>query len=739
MQNQVRSEGRRAERSEKSGQSVHAKTGRVARWLMLACGALSVPLATAQTSDQASRANVIEEVTVTAEKRESSLQDTSIAITAMTGDQLQEWNIQNADDFATFVPGLWIGTTIGNLQVALRGVSNDSFFLAGDSPVAFNVDGVFRGRQTGGNATFHDAERVEVLKGPQGTLYGRNATAGAINVITNKPTNEFGGYVEGEVGNYSLFGVRGVLNAPIADDVFALRVAFMHRERDGFFKNGPEVSKNYSDMDESSVRIHGLYTPNDRLSMLFTVDGQERGGVGDGTQILPGPGGVLSEIEDPLKIYLNTDGRRDDRFRTYNTEINYDFDNTTLTYIGAYLDTSVDMTIDFDRTNIAQDPLSVIVESQQWSHEVRLASSGNNKVDWLLGGFYFDEDAQRATDIFITLGSGAKLHTETVQPDFNVVSKAVFGQATLNVSDTVGVTAGVRYTKDEKSEVGTFNRRQIGSGAIILTEGTNEADWSSFDWLLGVDWYPVPDTLVYGKVSTGYKSGGFNNVLQAEIDGPVFKPEEITALQAGHKSQFADHTVQINSEAFYYDYTDLQVNQLIEAVNITKNAASATIYGAETEIIWLPSDALRLDLNVAYLNATYDEYSNFFVITQREEVLDGLQMAKSPEWSGRFGIDYTFNLANDWLLIPRVSFSWASDTKLSEFNDPGQLVESWTRTDLSLDLISPTGAWNVQLFLNNLEDDIIFTNGGVNGNGVRTLTARPPRMYGARLRYTFGN
>lgn len=681
----------------------------------------------------------IEEVTVTASKRESSLQDTSIAITAMTGDQMSEWNIENADDFATFVPGLWIGTTIGNLQVSLRGVSNDSFFLAGDSPVAFNVDGVFRGRQTGGNASFHDAQRVEVLKGPQGTLYGRNATAGAINVISNKPTNEFGGHAEMTVGDYSLFDVRGVINAPVVDDVFAMRLAFMSRERDGYFDNGPEVSANYSDVDEQALRLHGLYTPNDRLSMLFTIDAQQRGGVGDGTQILAGPDAVLSELEDPLRIYLNTDGERDDDFRTYSTEINYDFDNTQLTYIGAYLDTSVDMTIDFDRTNIANDPLSVYVNSQQWSHEFRLASTGDNTFDWLFGTFFFDEDAQRATDIFITLGSGAKLHTETEQPDFNVKSQAVFGQGTFHVSDTVSLTAGLRYTKDEKSENGTYNRRQIGAGPIILTEGNNSADWSSFDWLVGVDWYPVEDTLLYAKVATGYKSGGFNDVLQAAIDGPEFDPEEILSYQFGHKSQFMGGTFQMNSEAFYYDYTDLQVNQLIEAMNIVRNAASATIYGAETEIVWLPSENFRVDFNLSYLKAEYDKFSNYDVITDEVQVLDGSTMAKSPEVSGRLGLDYVFELANGWQLTPRLSFAWSDDTKLVAFDDPGSLQESWTRTDVSINLLSPSSTWSVQLYVNNLEDDVVFTNGGVNGNGVRTLTARPPRMYGGMIRYSFGN
>ena len=329
------------------------------------------------------------------------------------------------------------------------------------------------------------------------------------------------------------------------------------------------------------------------------------------------------------------------------------------------------------------------------------------------------------------------MNTATTQPDFQVVSKAVFGQASLNLSDTLAITAGLRSTKDEKSEYGTFNRRTIDNNPPTFTYGDNEADWSSTDWLIGADWYPVPDTMVYGKVSTGYKSGGFNNVLAAADDGPVFKPEEILAYQVGHKSQFRNKSVQVNSEVFYYEYSDLQVNQLIANVNYVRNAAEATIFGVDTDITWLVNESVRVDLGLSYLDATYDEFSTFFVVTQQVEDLAGSTMLKAPEWSGRLGLEYSANIGSGWEVTPRLSFSWASDTKLSSFDDPGQLQEAWTRTDLSLDILSPGQRWLVQLFATNLEDEMVFTNGGLNGSGVRTLTGRPPRMYGARVRYTY--
>lgn len=714
-------------------QRIHLATSAM---MVLLLGVWEVATAQSTVNQSSTRGGVIEEIFVTAERREASLQDTAIAISAMTGTELESWNIQNVDDFATFVPGLWIGNTVGAMQVSLRGVSNDNFFLPGDSPVAFNVDGVFRGRQTGGNFAFFDTERVEVLKGPQGTLYGRNATAGAINVITNKPTSDFEGFFELEAGDYSLFGARGVLNIPLVDDTFAVRVGFVRRERDGYFNNGPLLNENYSDVDESGLRVHGLYTPNDKLSVLVTASGEERGGTGEGTQTLSGGDAILTDIEEPYTAFLNTQGVRDDSFRTYSTEVNYNFDNATLTYVGAYLDTSVSVLADFDGGDVFEDLLQVWVASQQWSHEMRLASSGENRVDWLIGGFHFDEEAQRLNDNFITRPNGDIFNPSTDTPEFNVVSKAVFGQTTLNLTDSVGITAGLRYTIDEKSEF-SISRRALNFGAPVVVSEGYEDDWSSFDWLLGMNWYPVPETLAYAKVSTGYKSGGFNSVFAVVTDGISFAPEEILAYQIGHKSQFASNAVQINSELFYYDYTDLQVQQLLDNTSYVRNAASATIWGVDSDIIWAVTEEFRVDFGVSYLDARYDDYSDVDPFSREFVSLSDSRMAKAPEWSGRLGLQYMAN-AKDWMIVPRVSFSWASDTKLTPFNDLGRLQESWTRTDLSLDIVSPSGEWLTQLFLNNLEDEMVWTNGRLSGSGVRQMNGRPPRMYGVRVRYGFG-
>ena len=213
-------------------------------------------------------APVLEEIVVTAAKRATSLQDTPIAITALTGDALDAFNIQNGHDMLSSVIGLEGTLSAGNLAVAIRGVNSENTDVTSDPTVAFHMDGVFRGRQSGGLALFHDLERVETLKGPQGTLYGRNATAGSINVITRKPVHNTEGSIELLAGNYGRLGVRGVLNAPLVDDKLAVRFSFIDEDREGYFNNGPEIENPYGDSVESAYRLHALITPNDRLSVF---------------------------------------------------------------------------------------------------------------------------------------------------------------------------------------------------------------------------------------------------------------------------------------------------------------------------------------------------------------------------------------------------------------------------------------------------------------------------------------
>ena len=700
--------------------------------LVLLVAGLAVIPGDARAQDAA----VLEEIIVTAAKRETNLQDTPIAITAMTGDMLDSFNIQSSHDMISSVIGLEGTLTAGNLALAIRGVNSENTDVTSDPTVAFHMDGVFRGRQSGGLALFHDVERVETLKGPQGTLYGRNATAGSINVITNKPVHATEGSIEVLAGNYNRLGVRGVFNTSVSEDLLAVRFAFVDEDRDGYFDNGPEVERPYGDSDESAYRLHALLTPSDRLSVLLTAEYQGRGGTGQGTNVLRGADDVLAtDLPNPHTVFLNREGSRDDQFRTLKVEVNNSFENADLSYIGAHYQSDVNFGLDFDRTNVAMDPLNIQNGSEQVSHEIRLASNGDGPLQWLGGLYQLDEDASRFVQLQIARFG---VTSATDIPNYTVNSTAVFGQGTYSVSDTFRITAGLRYSTDEKSQTDTVYNRTSRFGTSMITV-SNDGSWDSTDWTLGVDWNPAEETMVYAKIGTGFKAGAFNVANPTfNVAESTFRPEEILAYQVGHKSNLMDNRVQLNSEFFIYDYTDLQVTQRDDDQTVTRNAAAADIIGFDTELVALPADALRVTLGVGWLDATFGHFTQLSPWTGQEIDLGGSDLVKSPEWSVNASLDYVFDLANGWQVVPRIRTAYRSDMKLLPFDEPGSLMPSRAITDASIDIASSDDRLRIRLYVNNVSDEIVWSGAGTNGQGHRTLTGSPPRFYGASLKYAFG-
>lgn len=683
-------------------------------------------------------AGTLEEVIVTASKRETALQDTPIAITVLTGDTLEEFNIQNSHDMLSSVIGLEGTITAGNLALAIRGVNSENTDVTSDPTVAFHMDGVFRGRQSGGLAAFHDIERVETLKGPQGTLYGRNATAGTINVITRKPVFATEGSIEVLGGNYDRLGFRGVFNAPVVDDMFAVRIAAAKENRDGYLKNGPLISKPYGDAEDRALRVHALITPNDRLSVLLTADYQDRGGAGDATNRLAGVNAhLINDLPNPHTVIQNTQGFRDDRFMTWKGEVNYDLSFADLTYIGAHYQSDVNFHLDSDRSTASLSTLNIRNGSEQVSHELRLVSRDSGPLQWLAGLYFLDEDATRFTTS-TNPGIGLIASTTSI-PDYNVKSKAIFTQGTYSFSENFRVTAGIRYSEDEKSQNGTtYYRSHAVAGESLIIGEDSDGSWDSTSWTLGVDGNPVDNTMVYAKVGTGFKAGAFNVANPSfNIAASSFRPEEIIAYQVGHKSTFLNDQLQINSELFLYDYTDLQVTQRAEENTITTNAASADIKGFETELVAIPTDALRITLAVGYLDAKYGQFLLIHPFTGVDTQLDGSDMVKSPKWTANASLSYTFDLAGGWQIIPRIRAGYRDEMKLLPHDELGSLMPARTVLDASVDIDSADERWRVRLFANNITDELVWTGAGTSGQA-RILTGSPPVMYGASLQYSFG-
>ena len=657
------------------------------------------------------------------------------------------------------------------------------------------MDGALVPRMSGINAYFYDVERVEVLRGPQGTLYGRNSTSGVVNVITRKPDLEaFGGDIQVGYGNFDAVDVEGALNVPFSDNLGA-RVAFTYNERDGYRDNGPMVADG-DDLDDIGVRGHLLWDNGRNTSLLLSADYYEHQGVGP----------VLASVEcadlgcniplvpDPADTNpLNTEGYRDNTDTNFKVELNHSFPFADLTFIGSYRDHERDYLMDTDGTGASVFlppagrlvPIDTVVveqtESESFSGELRLNSNTGRPLPVDPGG---DFTWMRISPVISVnqpvLPNGLHLNVQFVDKGFNVESWAVFANASVDVTDRFTLNGGIRYTEDEKNKGGVNNPadptagsymtvtiREFGAPVAPVFPRAQVANpsWSEVTYSFGLDWHINDDTLVYVKNSKGFKSGGFNrgSVDPFKPSGAfnvanliVYNPEQVLATEAGIKATFLDGRARANLSVFWYDYSDKEeaVVRVIGGIptNTAINAGQATIYGAELETSFLYGDhGGRIDVNVGWLDAEFDEFVGLDdPLTPGQDNLDlgGSEMVNAPDWNiGVTWIPVELEAMNG-ILRPVVQFSFKSDYITRPHNQSVDLQDSYTRTNASLHWASSKTGLFLEGFVHNIENEDIQTASGCQQmvNGVAgspfpglgcTHMYQPPRTYGVRMGYRF--
>ncbi|HEX2100457.1 MAG TPA: TonB-dependent receptor, partial [Candidatus Synoicihabitans sp.] len=497
-----------------------------------------------------------------------------------------------------------------------RGVGTLQGNSFGENPIAFNFDGVYIARPTSPAGAFFDLERVEVVKGPQGTLYGRNATGGAINVLPKRPVlGEFGGDVTLEYGNYDAIKSQAALNAPLAES-WALRLAGQTVDRDAYMSDG------YDDEEGRAARLSLLFAPSERFSAVLVSDYFHQGGKGTGAVLMPGSafpsffsgyaapapderiGGSDPRSIAALEAYAATqfappfcggfgqfvasgcvgsprgDGYSDSDIYGAALTIEADLGFASLTVVPAYRTSDVEFV--FYVTGFHGQ---TIEENKQSSMEVRLASNGEGRLGYVLGAYYFSEDQQ--AENFFDQGT---VSTARFQPHLETESQAIFGQATFGLTEAFRVVAGARYTEESREQ-----STPLASGGLpgpvfppLGPPNQGSLDFSKTTWKGGVEWDAADDVLLYANVSTGFKAGGF---FIAAPPTNTYLPEELTAYTLGAKNRFLDNRMQLNVEAFHWDYQDQQISFVggittptgIAPGLVTVNAGQATIQGVELD------------------------------------------------------------------------------------------------------------------------------------------------------------
>jgi iron complex outermembrane receptor protein len=696
----------------------------------------------AQAEPPADSTNVqLEEVVVTAEKRPASLQQTAISMAVVSGEALQARGVTDLQELSVISPDLNVADSTGRQIITIRGISSRDTSEIGDPAVAVSIDGFYIQRPVGLNAALYDLEQVEILRGPQGTLYGRNATGGAINIITAKPTDRFAGSFSLGYGNYNAFQTQGMVNVPINDRV-QIRAAFYSDSHDGYRNNYPAPQRG-DDGDTKSGRVEALFTPTDRLTALITTEFTKLDGVGTVIDGIPLAYDANGNVIDQRPHFsnngsswgINTQGYTHTQVKSLRWKFDYDLGFATATYLGGFERTQFDHLYDLDGGLLKTWAFDNHETADTQNHELRLASKGEGPFKWQLGAYYFNEDQRINSHFYDIPGPTITLFTYDY-PDVNARSYAGFGQVSYKVTDMVEISAGARYSSDRKSRVGTQNNASLGhyltDGSLVytLSDEAGNAKSDKTTWHGGINWQVTPENMLYAKIDTGYKAGGFSTISE-------YAPETVTAYEIGAKNRWLDNRLQVNIAAFDENYSNQQIDIFVASLggDLIQNAGKSRIYGLETDAeLQLTSDD-RLDLAVNYLHARFLSFNAFNGNVNVD--VAGNRMIQAPDFSVGFGY------AHDWhlpigVLTTDIHSAFKSAQYFSIFNTQDTRQGEYTSTDLSAKFRPHDGRWTLAAYVRNLENNTILTNATEQDFfGTYSYQLAAPRTFGMNMTATF--
>lgn len=731
------------------------------RYVTLGLGCLS--MASVGHSQTPEPGDALAEITITAEKRETNLQETPIAVSVIGGDDLALEHIQTVLDVT--LPNTSINAGLeGKAQIAIRGLGEQDLNPGNEGRVAYYIDGVYVAAPEAQLGTFFDVDRVEVLRGPQGTLYGRNATGGAFNVFTRKPTAEDSGYVDVTIGNYDLRQIDGALSGPI-NDTLRGRIAFQSLDRAGYGTN-LYLHQDIDDSRTQSLRAQLAWQPIDGLNVLLQGDYHREN---DSNYPLhyfgypvPGPEPILTTLGYPVLSFSrdeNTDvqpvNRRNSRGLSLKTT--YDISShLQFTSVLAYRNSNAFNVIDDDGTPYVGSYQSDEDHMQQYSAEFQLTGAWTH-THWVAGLFYFrdtDTPSNRYLLNGLFFGAPPIMYQGGIQvTNLKTNAYAGFGEMTQDFTDRLSLTLGARYTKEYKDDnddyqgfdlatpyTGVIDPRPAAVPGFPYSQSTS---FSNFSPKLTLNYEFAADLFGYGTVSRGFKSGGFN---WGSLQPNVFRPETVTDYELGLKSTFLDHKLRANIAAFYYDYTNIQSVIIVPNPNIpgfvqfeVSNAGAARSYGAELELSARPIPALQLDLTASTLHATYQKFASIDPLRPELGLLNlkGNRIPQSPDYIIELAAQYMWTL-QPGLLSLRGDFKRVGNTDFSIFNCCGVNQPAYNWANASLTFEHRDNHWTGSAYVRNITDKVIV--GGLFNQaeyaGSQTVGSQsPPRTYGLTLGY----
>ena len=779
-------------------------------------------------------AQQIEEIIVTATKKEESLQDIPMAVTAITARQIVEDGIRDLNDIQGRTPGLVVANfSVGQPEIAIRGIgTKEDGAAAGDSTVIL-VDDVYIAARTAQVFDIFDLERIEILRGPQGTLYGKNSVGGSINFITKKPTQDTQIQFRQSIAEWNSYDTAALISGGLGDNA-AGKISFSRRETDGYIDHIPSGRDDLGHSETLAWRAQLVWNASDSVEATFTIDGSDDeigdtnrepfGVISRSTTPAFGSGfsdGGLQDYNNPIAVneamgamfgvdasdphnYFNDDiGFTERDVLGLSAKFDWDInDNTTFTSITAWRENTFDWAEDseglpasnqndsqlgVDDTLLLPDQGfrrdvtdSAIEDNEQFTQEFRLSRSTESN-DWLLGLFFSEEDLKRTETFYwanfmnygdwrTSPGGGANaipnfLGNIAVAP-VNVSDQAndgsawaVYGQYSWDLNDTMRLTAGLRYSFEEKEytvsgqafldifvdAAGTIANfpptptiDALNSSTIAVTVQqfdavTGKDDWDNVSGSLAFDWDVTDDAMVYASLSTGFKSGGFTGSPSAASRATVpFEPEDAINFEVGTKADLFDRRLRLNATAFFTDYDDLQVTFFTVPLGsaaafgefFTENASSAEIKGLEVEFLAAPSASFDFGGSIALLDTEYKDFVSATVVDPRRCGGDdavpvdpsdpsqgcrldfsGKKLRQAPEFSANVFGRYTWALSSGASISAKVDVRYQDDSFYDPDNNSRTMIPSYTLVDGRIGYTSASGAYEFALWGKNLGDE----------------------------------
>lgn len=669
----------------------------------------------------------LEEVIVTVQRREQSLQKTAISASAFSGEDLSDALVNDLGDVQALVPNLSLTEgDSSNAVLYIRGVGQRETISFADPGVGVYLDDVYMGRAQGSFLDVLDVQRIEVLRGPQGTLYGRNTIGGALKYISKKPTDEFTASIETSVGSYNRKDIKASIGGSIISDRLMGRLNVAKLTRDGFTENLYD-GKDLGDKNSTALRAALLWDASDSVSVNLAYDQSSAKPDSARPPILEKPGLLTpgTPTNDPYIANVNFADYAQLNTQGIAATVNWGI-SELLDFKSVSSYRKMDWAFHFDVDATPLQTVDVFVDDEQQSQVSQefLLTYSNDRITALGGLFYFNEkdvtsQGNYSPDVFFGIGI-----YNVGENDFNNTSSAIFGQVELAINDKLNTAFGLRYTKEEKM----FNRTQnnfgdlnfdgvidvaipnsledtknaLGSG-ISTSEIDDSNTWSDISPKFSLDYSFDNDAMLFASVAKGFKSGGFFG----RSDGNSYDQEQLWAYEIGFKSKWLDNRLKFNAALFYNDYKDLQLT--IFALNETglptsefQNAGKAKFYGGEIELAMIVTDALTVDFNVGYLESEFIEYKTVDRATgETLDVSDTANLPFAPTWDSKLGLNYALYLSG-YTLSARTDVGYRSKTYFEVLGNTSQ--EGYTLANASLVLAPNSQNWQLILSAKNLTD-----------------------------------